>query len=596
MEEASMLRALQNVDNIVQLIGFYIDEDKMYIVQNLARGGDVLDRLLRQQQQQQRRQQDYCNNDNDNNNNDDGIVSRCSSDNKMYDEIDACKLMHVLLKTVQKLHVEYNMAHLDIKPENLLLQDPGDVTSLQLCDFGYASYLPSDGESLTKPCGTSKFIAPEIIDQGKYREEVDMWSIGCTLYMLLGGHQPFAGENEIEIMINIVNCNYDFNRPVWNRISAEAKELISNLLVVDPKGRWTATQALNCKWFRKDQLLEPQSNSNIETSAPVSTINRLLHNISLITDEMESTPRESTNINIDTSKAVNSIGSSLEGLQTSDNTVKATVKTMKNINKDIREGNTIRKITNDNIGGLDSPSMHRIKAAFKKTSKRSSFNNTTPKKSHKSKITPSKSNSSTSSSSSSGDEKRRSGGGGLDSSLHRIKAAFKKNSSTPNSSSSLQRTKSSGLDGSLHRLRAAFKASSKSKNSSSTDDSGKKNTKREDSMDSSSLHRIRAAVSGFRNARRASAGLSKENSFRGKMSRDNSFRGGKMSRDNSLRGLLSRDNSRSKIMARVTGGVGIRNRNNNMRNVADVSMTDIASDSETFADFCEREEQDELLL
>merc|ERR1712151_1461106 len=174
--------------------------------------------------------------------------------------------------------------------------------------------------------------------------------------------------------------------------------------------------------------------------------------------------------------------------------------------------------------------------------------------------------------------------------------AFKKNSSTPNSSSSLQRTKSSGLDGSLHRLRAAFKASSKSKNSSSTDDSGKKNTKREDSMDSSSLHRIRAAVSGFRNARRASAGLSKENSFRGKMSRDNSFRGGKMSRDNSLRGLLSRDNSRSKIMARVTGGVGIRNRNNNMRNVADVSMTDIASDSETFADFCEREEQDELLL
>lgn len=217
--EAGILRDLCNAPHIIQLIDFYMDEKKMYVVQNFASGGDVLDQLVERQ---------------------------------IYTEDDARVLAKILLETLANLHTNYKMVHRDLKPENLLLQSSKDDSSLLLCDFGYTKYLPKSPEAcLTTFCGTPDYTAPEIINGEEYREEVDLFSLGCTMFLLLGGYQPFNGGNEAETFINIVEGDYDFENPAWEAISDEAKELITNLLELDPSKRWTACEALQCDWLRQ---------------------------------------------------------------------------------------------------------------------------------------------------------------------------------------------------------------------------------------------------------------------------------------------------------------------------------------------------------
>jgi serine/threonine protein kinase len=156
--EIGIMKDLTDVDNIVKLIDVYIVPEFFHIVQVYAQGGDVFDRLAKR-------------------------VS--------YTEKDSRDLGVILLQTMEALHGR-KIVHRDLKPENLLLKTSMNDTSILLADFGFAKYVPEDG--LKTRCGTPAFVAPEILVGNRYNTQVDMWSCGCLLYMLIGGYPPFQDE------------------------------------------------------------------------------------------------------------------------------------------------------------------------------------------------------------------------------------------------------------------------------------------------------------------------------------------------------------------------------------------------------------------
>jgi len=239
IREVSIMRDLLDVPNIIQLIDFYMDDEKMYVVQTFAKGGDVLDRLTNKE--------NYC-----------------------YKENDARELIKNLLFIIQTLH-KRNIIHRDLKPENLLLKDENNDTEIYLCDFGFTKMLPlskfgDDGDNdivhrnddnivgkLSTFVGTPAYVAPEIIEGKQYRGEVDMWSIGCIAYILLSGYLPFGDETNNDLLYNdITESNYDFNDNCWINVSDDAKSFISNLLLNDQECRWTPSKAVQCNWFIAD--------------------------------------------------------------------------------------------------------------------------------------------------------------------------------------------------------------------------------------------------------------------------------------------------------------------------------------------------------
>jgi len=91
-------------------------------------------------------------------------------------------------------------------------------------------------------------MAPEVLN-GNYDSKVDTWSLGVLLYVFMSGYLPFQGDNRNDVFYKIQNAKYHFNHPEFNDCSEEVKDLIKSLLVVDPKKRLTAGDALSHKWF-----------------------------------------------------------------------------------------------------------------------------------------------------------------------------------------------------------------------------------------------------------------------------------------------------------------------------------------------------------
>jgi len=224
--EAQIQRQLRSVPNVVHLFDFFVCDEKAYFVQELARGGDVLNRLLKK---------------------------------KRYQEKDAKKLATNLIMTIRALHYK-EIVHRDLKPENLLLKDKNNDTKIMLCDFGDAYKYSSEekeqeDDKLYTICGTPAFMAPEIMRKDGYRgKEVDMWSIGCILYLLIGGYVPFGYDQKIAFERSSKE-EYEFNRSPWTtETSSSAMNLISKLLKVDPADRLTASEALSCRWLSSSTM------------------------------------------------------------------------------------------------------------------------------------------------------------------------------------------------------------------------------------------------------------------------------------------------------------------------------------------------------
>lgn len=162
-------------------------------------------------------------------------------------------IMRQLLEAVKFIHGK-NIVHRDLKPENILLDDDMNV---KLTDFGLATMLEEDQE-LTDLCGTPGYLAPEVLNVSMnefapgYRKEVDMWAVGVIMYTLLSGSPPFWHRKQIYMLRAIMEGKYQFNSSEWNDVSTTPKDLISKLLVVDPKKRLTAEDALQHPFFQRD--------------------------------------------------------------------------------------------------------------------------------------------------------------------------------------------------------------------------------------------------------------------------------------------------------------------------------------------------------
>ena len=129
-----------------------------------------------------------------------------------------------------------------------MLYKEDDDSHIKLIDFGLAKQVEAN-EVMNAPNGTPYYIAPEVL-KGSYTTQCDNWSMGVVLFIMLSGKPPFGGKTNKEIIDNVLKGTYSFNTPVWDQISAEAKDLISNLLNKEADERITAEEAYAHPWIQ----------------------------------------------------------------------------------------------------------------------------------------------------------------------------------------------------------------------------------------------------------------------------------------------------------------------------------------------------------
>jgi len=193
---------------------------KMYIVMELVTGGELFDRIVTK---------------------------------KTFKESEARTVVKAVFEALVYVHAR-GIAHRDLKPENLLYKNKDEDSPVKVADFGLAKlYEPDAAEGLHTTCGTPGYVAPEVLrpaDKKRgYDAQVDMWSAGVILYILLCGFPPFYEEDQNKLFRQIVKGNYTFPSPEWDKISPDAIDLVRKCLQVDPNDRITPAQALEHPWM-----------------------------------------------------------------------------------------------------------------------------------------------------------------------------------------------------------------------------------------------------------------------------------------------------------------------------------------------------------
>jgi len=139
---------------------------------------------------------------------------------------------------------KHNMAHRDIKLENILLKKNYEI---KIIDFGFGMYNPE--KKLQKFfCGTPNYMPPEIAEKKPYIGQLaDMWSLGILVYKIFCADFPFKGKDEKELYKSIKTGKFSYAKytPEY------AKKIIGGLIVLDPNKRMTCEDVLNCEWFKE---------------------------------------------------------------------------------------------------------------------------------------------------------------------------------------------------------------------------------------------------------------------------------------------------------------------------------------------------------
>ncbi|XP_029462420.1 ribosomal protein S6 kinase alpha-6 isoform X2 [Rhinatrema bivittatum] len=252
-EEIEILMRYGQHPNIITLKDVYDDDGRyVYLVTELMKGGELLDRILRQ---------------------------------KYFSEREASAVLYTITKTVDYLHCQ-GVVHRDLKPSNILyMDDSSNADSIRICDFGFAKQLRGENGLLLTPCYTANFVAPEVLMRQGYDAACDIWSLGVLLYTMLAGYTPFAnGPNDTpeEILLRIGSGNFSLSGGNWDTVSDAAKDLLSHMLHVDPHQRYTAKQVLKHSWIAcRDQLphyqLNRQDAPHLVKGAMAATYSALNH-------------------------------------------------------------------------------------------------------------------------------------------------------------------------------------------------------------------------------------------------------------------------------------------------------------------------------
>uniref|UniRef100_A0A3B5AC34 calcium/calmodulin-dependent protein kinase n=1 Tax=Stegastes partitus TaxID=144197 RepID=A0A3B5AC34_9TELE len=155
--------------------------------------------------------------------------------------------IHQILESVHHIH-QHDIVHRDLKPENLLLASKCKNAAVKLADFGLAIEVQGDQQAWFGFAGTPGYLSPEVLRKEAYGKPVDIWACGVILYILLVGYPPFWDEDQHKLYQQIKAGAYDFPSPEWDTVTPEAKNLINQMLTINPAKRITAQEALKHPW------------------------------------------------------------------------------------------------------------------------------------------------------------------------------------------------------------------------------------------------------------------------------------------------------------------------------------------------------------
>ncbi|XP_076673388.1 calcium/calmodulin-dependent protein kinase II isoform X20 [Andrena cerasifolii] len=212
--EARICRKLQH-PNIVRLHDSIQEENYHYLVFDLVTGGELFE----------------------------DIVAR-----EFYSEADASHCIQQILESVHHCH-HNGVVHRDLKPENLLLASKAKGAAVKLADFGLAIEVQGEAQAWFGFAGTPGYLSPEVLKKEPYGKPVDIWACGVILYILLVGYPPFWDEDQHRLYAQIKTGSYDYPGPEWDTVTPEAKNLINQMLTVNPSKRITASEALKHPWI-----------------------------------------------------------------------------------------------------------------------------------------------------------------------------------------------------------------------------------------------------------------------------------------------------------------------------------------------------------
>ncbi|KAL6550021.1 Calcium-dependent protein kinase 29 [Orobanche minor] len=213
--EIRILEHLTGQPNIVEFKEAYEDEENVYVVMELCSGGDLKSKV-------------GC-----------------------YSEKEAARVMRQILNMVYVCHF-MGVMHRDVKPHNFLLVSRDEDSPLKAIDFGISVFI-EPGQLSSDVKGTRYFMAPELLRRN-HGKEIDVWSAGATLYMLLSACWPFFGASGEykEVHEAILSGKIDLQSFPWPLISNSAKDLIRRMLTVDVTKRITIVEALEHPWLKID--------------------------------------------------------------------------------------------------------------------------------------------------------------------------------------------------------------------------------------------------------------------------------------------------------------------------------------------------------
>lgn len=161
-------------------------------------------------------------------------------------EDNVCSIIYQLLIAVAYMHNK-KIAHRDLKLENILITTSSGI-SIKVIDFDTAAYF--EGNALSGKYGTYHYMAPETMNSF-YNEKCDVWSLGVIMYIILTGRTNLPGMSDTQSPSNAHRLKLDFSQPLWQKVSAPAKNLLKKLLEKEPIKRVTAVQALDHLWFKQ---------------------------------------------------------------------------------------------------------------------------------------------------------------------------------------------------------------------------------------------------------------------------------------------------------------------------------------------------------
>lgn len=221
LNEIEILKSIDH-PNIVKIIELYSTPEYYYLITELCQGGQIFNQFEK-----------YC----------------------PFDEFHAAYIMYQLFLAVHYCHLK-KIVHRDIKPQNILIDKVNNngYFIIKVIDFGTAKLFKKDKLQKTLT-GSPYYIAPEVLN-GSYNEKCDLWSCGVLLYTLMTGKLPFIGEDANEVFEKIKEGKYDINIKEFDKLSSEAKDLIRQLLILDPEKRISLTNVFKHRFFVNKKMKE----------------------------------------------------------------------------------------------------------------------------------------------------------------------------------------------------------------------------------------------------------------------------------------------------------------------------------------------------